>query len=75
MECASYWESLGQKMKLWRNWINPKPLSRQWWICWLIGIIFFGTLLFGTVLYVHFTDRHAQQTPDTRSEETAEVSD
>ena len=51
-------------MKLWRDWINPKPLSRQWWICWCAGFFFFGALLFGTVLYVYFTDRHSENIPD-----------
>lgn len=61
-------------MSFWSDWINPKPLSGQWWICWFIGILFFGTLLFGMVLYLHFTDSRAQQTPEARAERAAQVS-
>lgn len=35
----------------WRRWLNPSPLSREWWISWSISLLVFGALTLGLVIY------------------------
>jgi hypothetical protein len=44
------------KAKSWQRWFNPKPMSREWWIQWFVGLVFFGSLMSGVVLYFYFTE-------------------
>jgi hypothetical protein len=38
---------------LWRL-INPEPGNKEWWISWWVGILVFGSLIVGLMLYISF---------------------